>query len=40
LAADYASVIDLEVDYIAKLSGDERRAILQDNPFKVYSLQP
>lgn len=40
LAADYASVIDLEVDYIAKLSADEQRAILQENPIKFYSLQP
>lgn len=39
LAADYASVIDLEVDYIAKLSVDEQRAILQENPIKFYSLQ-
>jgi L-fuconolactonase len=39
LAADYASVIEFEVDYIAKLSADEQRAILQDNPIKFYSLQ-
>jgi len=39
LAADYASVIEFEVDYIAKLSSDEQRAILQDNPIKFYSLQ-
>jgi L-fuconolactonase len=39
LAADYGSVIDLEVDYIAKLSVDEQRAILQENPTKFYSLQ-
>jgi L-fuconolactonase len=39
LAADYASVIEFEVDYIAKLSADEQRAILQDNPIKFYSLE-
>jgi L-fuconolactonase len=39
LAADYSSVIDLELDYIAKLSADEQRAILQENPIKFYSLQ-
>jgi L-fuconolactonase len=39
LAADYASVIDMEVGYIAKLSVDEQRAILQENPIKFYSLQ-
>ncbi len=39
LAADYASVIELEVDYIAKLSVDEQRAILEENAIKFYSLQ-
>jgi len=38
LAADYVSVIDLEVDFIAKFSVDEQRAILQENPIKFYSL--
>jgi L-fuconolactonase len=39
LAGDYASVIELEIDYIAKLSADEQRAILEENPIKFYSLQ-
>jgi len=39
LAADYASVINLETDYIARLSGDEQQAILQKNPIQFYSIQ-
>lgn len=39
LAADYASVIRMESGYISKLSADEQRAILEDNPVGFYSLQ-
>jgi L-fuconolactonase len=39
LAADYASVIRMESGYISKLSADEQRAILEDNPVEFYSLQ-
>lgn len=39
LAADYASVIRMESGYIGKLSADEQRAILEDNPVGFYSLQ-
>jgi L-fuconolactonase len=39
LAGDYKSVIDLAADYIARLSGDEQRAILEENPMKVYSIR-
>jgi L-fuconolactonase len=39
LAADYASVINLETDYIARLSSDEQDAILQRNPIEFYSIQ-
>jgi len=40
LAADYASVMNLESDYIARLSSDEQHAILQENPIEFYSIQP
>lgn len=39
LAADYASVINLEADYIERLSRDEQEAILQKNPIEFYSIQ-
>ena len=39
LAGDYASVINLEADYIGRLSGDEQHAILETNPIKVYSIR-
>jgi L-fucono-1,5-lactonase len=39
LAGDYASVIKLETDYIARLSRDEQEAILQKNPIEFYSIQ-
>jgi L-fuconolactonase len=39
LAADYASVINLEIGYIARLSNDEQHAILQENPIEFYSIQ-
>ena len=39
LAGDYASVIQLETDYIARLSHDEQEAILQKNPIEFYSIQ-
>jgi L-fuconolactonase len=39
LAADYVSVIRMESGYISKLSADEQRAILEDNPVGFYSLQ-
>lgn len=38
LAGDYKSVINLVADYIGRLSGDEQRAILEENPMKVYSI--
>jgi L-fuconolactonase len=34
LAADCTSVIHLETGYIARLSGDEQRAILEKNPIE------
>jgi L-fuconolactonase len=39
LAADYASVINLATDYIARLSADEQDAILQKNPTEFYSIK-
>ncbi|PYX54919.1 MAG: amidohydrolase [Acidobacteria bacterium] len=39
LAADYTSVINLETDYIARLSGDERNAILEKNAIGFYSIR-
>jgi len=39
LAGDYASVINLEADYVSRLSGDEQHAILETNPIKVYSIR-
>ncbi len=39
LAADYGSVIQMEAAYISRLSEDEQRAILEDNPVGFYSLQ-
>jgi L-fuconolactonase len=39
LAADYASVIKLETDYIARLSDEEQNAILRKNPIEFYSIQ-
>ena len=39
LAADYSSVINLEADYIARLSSDEQHAILEKNPIEFYSIQ-
>ncbi len=38
LAADFATTIDLGVDYISRLSGDERRAIWETNPIEFYSI--
>ena len=38
LAADYKSVIRLELDYIARLSSDEQTAILETNPVEFYSM--
>ena len=38
LAADYSSVINLETDYIARLSSDEQDAILQKNATEFYSI--
>lgn len=38
LAADYESVIRLELDYIARLSSDEQTAILETNPVEFYSI--
>ena len=37
LAADYPSVINLEADYVARLSIDEQHAILEKNPIEFYS---
>jgi L-fuconolactonase len=39
LAGDYKSVINLTANYIARLSDDEQRAILEENPMKVYSIR-
>jgi len=39
LAADYASVVNLETDYIARLSDEEQNAILRRNPIEFYSIQ-
>ena len=39
LAGDYKSVISLATDYIARLSRDEQRAILEENPMKAYSIR-
>ena len=39
LAADYTSVINLETDYIARLSGDEQHAILEKNAIGFYSIR-
>jgi L-fuconolactonase len=38
LAAEYAAVIHLEANYIARLSADEQRAILEKNPIEFYSI--
>ena len=38
LAGDYASVMNLETSYISRLSADEQRAILEENPAKFYSI--
>jgi L-fuconolactonase len=38
LAADYPSVINLEADYVARLSIDEQHAILEKNPIEFYSI--
>jgi L-fuconolactonase len=38
LAADYASVIHLGANYIARLSDDEQHAILETNPIEFYSI--
>ena len=38
LAADYTSVINLESDFISRLSGDEQHAILEKNPIDCYSI--
>jgi L-fuconolactonase len=39
LAADYTSVINLEADYISRLSSDEQHAILEKNPIDIYSIR-
>jgi L-fuconolactonase len=39
LAAEYRSVINLEADYIARLSSDEQHAIWEKNPSEFYSIQ-
>jgi L-fuconolactonase len=39
LAADYASVVNLEAEYIRRLSGDEQHAILEKNAKEFYSIQ-
>lgn len=39
LAGDYGAVINLEADYIGRLSRDEQHAILETNPIKVYSIR-
>lgn len=39
LAADYTSVINLEADYIARLSCDEQHAIWEKNPIEFYSIR-
>jgi L-fuconolactonase len=38
LAADYKTVIDLDISYISQLCGDEQNAILGKNPIKFYSI--
>lgn len=39
LAADYTSVMNLESDFIGRLSGDEQHAILEKNPIDFYSIR-
>jgi L-fuconolactonase len=39
LASDYASVINLEMAYISRLSSDEQDAILETTPREFYSIQ-
>jgi L-fuconolactonase len=39
LAAEYQSVINLETDYMMKLSSDEQHAIWWTNPIKFYGLR-
>ncbi len=39
LAAEYGSVINLERDYIARLSSHEQEAILEKNPTEFYSIR-
>jgi len=39
LAADYTSVMNLESDFIGRLSVDEQHAILEKNPIDFYSIR-
>jgi L-fuconolactonase len=39
LAADYKAVIQLETDFIARLSREEQKAILETNPAEFYSIR-
>jgi L-fuconolactonase len=38
LAADYAHVIRLGIGYLARLSNDEQKAVLETNPVEFYSM--
>ncbi len=40
LAAEYPSVINLEAQYIAELSGDEQQAIWSTNALEAYGIPP
>jgi L-fuconolactonase len=40
LAAEYLSVINLEAQYIAELSGDEQQAIWSTNALEAYGIPP